>query len=78
MFLLLRLLILTLAGLTLVISTQHHYSAQIYFDMHEFKLFHFSHALISCVWYQMKEEKIPLYNEAYSLIKSCVAMKITY
>ena len=34
-----------LASLNLVISTQHHYSAQIDFDMHEFKLLLFSHAL---------------------------------
>ena len=36
---------LSLASLKSVISTQHHYSAQIDFDMHEFKLFLFSHAL---------------------------------
>ena len=51
-----------LARLNLVISTQHHYSAQIDFDMHEFELFLFSHALRyhqTCVWYQMKEEKMP-------------------
>ena len=30
---------------SMVISTQHHYFAQIDFDMHEFKLFFFSHAL---------------------------------
>ena len=34
-----------LASLNLVISTEHHYSAQIDFDMQEFKLFLFSHAL---------------------------------
>ena len=34
-----------LASLNLVISTQHHYSAEIDFDMHEFKLFFFIHAL---------------------------------
>ena len=34
-----------LASLNLVISTQHHYSAQLDFDMHEFKLFLFSNAL---------------------------------
>ena len=34
-----------LASLNLVISTQHHYSAQIDFDMHEFNLFFFIHAL---------------------------------
>ena len=34
-----------LANLNLVISTQHRYSAQIVFDMHEFKLFPFIHAL---------------------------------
>ena len=47
MFLLLRLLILTWISysLNLVISAQHHYSAQIDFDMHEFKSFLFSHAL---------------------------------
>ena len=35
------------ASLNLVISTQHYYSAQIDFGMHEFELFLFSHAL----WY---------------------------
>ena len=47
MILVLRPLILTLISysLSLVISTQHHYSAQIDFDMHKFKLFLFSHAL---------------------------------
>ena len=34
-----------LASLNLVISTQRHYSAQIVFDMHEFNLFPFIHAL---------------------------------
>ena len=34
-----------LASLNLVISTQHHYSAQIDFDMHEFRLFLFGYAL---------------------------------
>ena len=34
-----------LASLYLVISTKHHYSAQIDFNMHEFKLLIFSHAL---------------------------------
>ena len=34
-----------LASLNLVISTQHHCSAQIDFDIHVFKLFLFSHAL---------------------------------
>ena len=34
-----------LASLNLVISTQHHYSAQIDFDMHEFKLFLFIQSL---------------------------------
>ena len=34
-----------LASLNLAISPQHHYSAQIDFDMHEFKLFLFIHAL---------------------------------
>ena len=52
-----------LASLNLVISTQHHYSAQIVFDMHkELYLFHF-HSCIEislCVWYQMREEKLPL------------------
>ena len=42
MFLLLRLLD---SSLNLVISTQHHHSAQIDFDMHEFKLVLFIHAL---------------------------------
>ena len=46
MFLLLRLLILTwISEFELGHSTQHHYSAQIVFDMHEFKLFPFIHAL---------------------------------
>ena len=51
-----------LASLNLVVSTQHHYSAQIDFDMHEFKLFLSSPCIeiSSCVWYQMKEEKLPL------------------
>ena len=31
----------------LVVSTQHHYSAQIDFGMQEFKLFLFSHALLN-------------------------------
>ena len=34
-----------LASLNLVISTKHHYSAQIDFELHEFKLFLFIHAL---------------------------------
>ena len=46
MFLLLRLLILTwISESELGHTTQHHYSAQIVFDMHEFKLFPFIHAL---------------------------------
>ena len=46
MLLLLRLLILTLISESeLGHITQHHYSAQIVFDMHEFKLFPFIHAL---------------------------------
>ena len=46
MFLLLRLLILTwISEFELGHITQHHYSAQIVFDMHEFKLFPFIHAL---------------------------------
>ena len=87
MCLLLRLILFWhgLAILKLVMSTQHHYSAQIDFNMHEFlNLFLFSHALryhhdIFCVWYQIKEEKMPLFNnEAYSLIKTCVKMKISH
>ena len=51
-----------LASLNLVISTQHHYSAQIDFDMHEFKLFLFSNALRyrHVFGIKMKEEKVPL------------------
>ena len=46
MFLLLRLLILTwISESELGHITQHNYSAQIVFDMHEFKLFPFIHAL---------------------------------
>ena len=46
MFLLLRLLILTwISESELGHITQHHYSAQIVFDMHVFKLFPFIHAL---------------------------------
>ena len=47
MFLLLRLRILTWISesMNLLISTQHHYSAQFVFDMHEFKLFPFIDAL---------------------------------
>ena len=63
MFLLLRLLILTwISEFELGHSTQHHYSAQIVFDMHEFKLFPFIHALRYqlCAWYQIKEEKMLL------------------
>ena len=68
-----------LASLNLVISTQHHYSAQIVFDTHEFKLFPFIHALniIMCLVSNERKENV-LDNEAYNLFQSCVAMKISY
>ena len=68
-----------IASLNLVISTQHHYSAQIDFDMHEPKLFLFSYALRyhHNVWYQNNERREnALDNEAYGLIQTWVAMKI--
>ena len=49
-----------LATLNLVISTQHHYSAQIDFDMHEFKLFLFSHAWRYHHVFGIKWKKMPL------------------
>ena len=70
-----------LSCLILVISTQHHYSAQIDYDMHEFKLFRFSLVMhwdmIMCLVLNERRENL-LDNEAYSLIKSCVAMTISY
>ena len=68
-----------LASLNLVISTQHHYSAQIVFDMHEFKLFPFIHALRYHYVFGINERREnALDNEAYSLFQSCVAMKISH
>ena len=65
-----------LASLNLVISTQHHYSAQIDFDMHEFKLFLFIYALRYHHVFAINERRAnTLHNEACSLIKSCMAMK---
>ena len=70
-----------LASLNLVISTQHHQSAQIDFDMREFKLFLFSHALRyhHVFGIKIKEEKMPLImKHIVQMLKSCVAMKISY
>ena len=55
-----------LASLNLVISTEHHSSAQIDFDMHKFKLFLFSHALryhhvFGIKWKKRKMLLIPKY-----------------
>ena len=81
MFLLLRLLILTwISESELGHNTQHHYSAQIVFDMHEFNLFPFIHALryhYECLVSNERRENA-LDNEAYSLFQSCVAMKISH
>ena len=63
MFLLLRLLILTwISESELGHITQHHYSAQIVLDMHEFKWFPFIHALRYHYVFgiKMKEEKMLL------------------
>ena len=61
-----------LASLNLVISTQHHYSAQIDFDIHEFKLFFFSryalryHHVFGIKW---KKRKCPWkWSKLYNLI----------
>ena len=80
MFLLLRLLILTwISEFELGHSTQHHYSAQIVFDMHEFKLFPFIHALrYHYVLVSNERRENALDNEAYSLFQSCVAVKISH
>ena len=81
MFLLLRLLILTwISESELGHITQHHYSAQIVFDMHEFKLFPFIHALRYIIMCSVSNERREnaLDNEAYSLFQSCVAMKISH
>ena len=62
-----------LAGLNLVISTQHHYSAQIDFDLHEFKLFLFSHAWRYCHVFGIKwKEKMPL------IMKHIVWLKLAW
>ena len=68
MFLLLRLqrqtsrLASLICSRSMVISTQHDYSAQIDFDMYEFKSFLFSHALRYHYVFgiKMKEKKMPL------------------
>ena len=74
MFLLLRLLILTwISESELGHITQHHYSAQIVFDMQ----FPFSCIEIHYVFYQLKEENMLLIMK-YSLFQSCVAMKISH
>ena len=49
-----------IAGLNLVISTQHHYSAQIDFDMHEFKLLHYS----AQINFDMHEFELLLFSNA--------------
>ena len=67
-----------LASLNLVISTQHHYSAQMDFGMHQFKLFPVMHwDIIKCLVSHERRENT-LDNEVCSLIKSCVAMKISH
>ena len=57
-----------LASLNFVISTQHHYSAQVDFDMHECELFLFSHAfeyyhVFGIKWKKRKENALD--NEEY-------------
>ena len=80
MFLLLRLLILTwISESQLGHITQHHYSAQIVFDMHAFKLsLSFMHwDIIMCLVSNERKENA-LDNKAYSVFQSCVAMKISH